>query len=254
MTASGRPARPVEAVTFDFWNTLVRPDDEATRRVRAAAVQAVLVDVGVEVDDQALSDAFTRTFALHTEHWRSNRQFTYDHGVAHIVSTLELDLDEPTQERFALAYAEAAADLDMALADHVPEALLGLHDRGVKIGIVCDVGMTPSRVLRGWLERHGVLALFDHWSFSDEVGWYKPAPQIFDHALAGLGGIDPAAAAHVGDLRRTDVAGAQAAGLVAVRYRGEYDDGGAAPDDGHAYPEADHVIDDHLQLLDVLPL
>ena len=78
--------------------------------------------------------------------------------------------------------------------------------------------MTPSTSLRRQLERHGLLDYFDHWSFSDEVGWYKPAPQIFEHALAGLGVTEPARAAHVGDLRRTDVAGARAHGLLSVRY------------------------------------
>ena len=53
---------------------------------------------------------------------------------------------------------------------------------------------------------------------------YKPAPEIFEHALAGLGGVDPAEAAHVGDLRRTDIAGARAMGILALRYRGVNDD------------------------------
>jgi len=98
-----------------------------------------------------------------------------------------------------------------------------------------------------------VLGHFDHWSFSDEVGWYKPAPQIFEHALAGLGGIEPEHAAHVGDLRRTDVAGAKAMGMVAVRYRGVFDNAQVV-DDGHDRPEADLVIDDHADLPPLLGL
>jgi FMN phosphatase YigB (HAD superfamily) len=86
-----------------------------------------------------------------------------------------------------------------------------------------------------------VLALFDHWSFSDEVGWYKPDRRIFEHALAGLGGVDPGRAAHVGDIRRTDVAGAQAMGMLAVRYCGISDD----TDSG---PEGDVVVADHAHL------
>ncbi len=139
------------------------------------------------------------------------------------MSLLELDLDQDQREVVIVAYANAAADLDMRLTDHVAETLAGLHERGIKLGIICDVGLTPSTVLRGWLDDHGVLELFHHWSFSDDVGWYKPAPQIFEHALSGLG-VTAAHAAHVGDLRRTDVGGAQAMGMTAVRYRGAYDD------------------------------
>jgi putative hydrolase of the HAD superfamily len=93
------------------------------------------------------------------------------------------------------------------------------------------------------LEKHGLLDWFDHWSFSDEVGVYKPDRRIFDHALAGLGGIDPAEAAHIGDLRRTDIAGAKALGITAVRYTGVYDDPHV---DG--LPEADLVVADHAEL------
>ena len=101
--------------------------------------------------------------------------------------------------------------------------------------------------LRHLLEINGVLEYFDHWSFSDDVGVYKPDPAIFDHALAGLGRIDPADAAHIGDLRRTDVAGARAMGMLALRYRGANDDN----DETHG-PEADVVVDDHTELIELL--
>jgi putative hydrolase of the HAD superfamily len=120
----------------------------------------------------------------------------------------------------------------------------------LRIGIICDVGMTPSTVLRGYLERFDVLRHFDHWSFSDEVGVYKPHPTIFRHALDGLDVTDPTRAAHIGDLRRTDVAGARAMGMLAVRYRGVEDDP-VDPDAGPAV-EGDHVIDDHNELVSVL--
>ena len=113
-----------------------------------------------------------------------------------------------------------------------------LRASGLRIGIVCDVGMTPSSALIRLLDDRGLLPLFDHWSFSDEVGVYKPDPAIFRHALAGLGDPAPDRVAHVGDRTRTDVAGAIGMGMVAVRYTGVYDDG----DEG---PPADHVIARH---------
>ena len=67
-----------------------------------------------------------------------------------------------------------------------------LKASGVRIGIICDVGMTSSQTLRARLEDFGVLGLFDHWSFSDEVGCFKPFPPVFEHAMAGLGVDDPA--------------------------------------------------------------
>jgi len=124
---------------------------------------------------------------------------------------------------------------------------LPLRSTGVRIGIVCDVGMTPSSSLIGLLDARGILSLFDHWSFSDEVGVYKPDPAIFRHALAGLGSPDPGRVAHVGDRTRTDVAGALGMGMVAVRYTGVYDD----EDEG---PPADHVVRSHADLCPILGL
>jgi len=101
-------------------------------------------------------------------------------------------------------------------------------------------------VLREHLIRRGLLPLFDHWSFSDEVGAYKPSPVIFEHALEGLGGPEPERVAHVGDLRRTDVAGALGMGMTAVRYTGVFDD------DSADLPEGHHVVADHADLPAVL--
>ena len=70
-------------------------------------------------------------------------------------------------------------------------ALRALRDAGLRIGIVCDVGMAPSTLLRTHLGTHGLIDYFDHWSFSDEVGVFKPAAAIFEHALRGLGVDEP---------------------------------------------------------------
>jgi FMN phosphatase YigB (HAD superfamily) len=74
---------------------------------------------------------------------------------------------------------------------------------------------------------------------------------IFRHALDGLGGADPAEAAHVGDLRRTDVAGARAVGMVAVRYSGVADDPGSVEAGTHEI-EGDLVVADHRDLAALL--
>ena len=47
----------------------------------------------------------------------------------------------------------------------------------------------------------------------------KPDPRVFLHVLAELD-TRPMEAAHVGDIQRTDVAGAQAAGMLAVHFVG----------------------------------
>ena len=91
-----------------------------------------------------------------------------------------------------------------------------------------------------------MLGHFAGWAFSDEVGHYKPAPQIFEAALEALG-AEPGGAMHVGDLRRTDVAGAAALGMRTARYRG-------MNDEREDRAEAEFVLDSHDELLDVIAL
>jgi putative hydrolase of the HAD superfamily len=158
---------------------------------------------------------------------------------------LGLELPAAVQDRLVDAFSDAGRETPLETAAGVGEALDVLRASGLKIGIVCDVGLTPSPVLREHLERRGLLAKFHHWSFSDEVGAYKPDRRPFDHALAGLG-VSAAEAAHVGDQRRTDVAGALDAGWLAVRYAGVFDD-----QDG-SLPEAPVVVHDHRALPETL--
>ena len=72
--------------------------------------------------------------------------------------------------------------------------------------------------------RHlGLLDLVDSVWISDEVGFRKPDPRLFEGALEEVG-ADPSEVAHVGDSPEADVAGANAAGLTSVllwRQRGE---------------------------------
>jgi putative hydrolase of the HAD superfamily len=243
--------RLIEAVTFDFWNTLCVPRNADYRAARQAAVTAALAEAGVPVAADELERAFVDLFEIFNQRWAANEQFTAREAAALVLERLDAELADPDAERVVVAFGGAAAEHVPDLAPNVADTLSALRDRGVRLGIICDVGMAPSTYLRGYLEIHGVLGHFDHWSFSDEVGVYKPHAEIFEHALAGLGAPEPTRVAHVGDLRRTDIAGAQALGITAVRYRGIEDDPPAAEG---PLVEADHVIDDHADLLTVLGL
>ena len=66
-------------------------------------------------------------------------------------------------------------------------------------------------------------------------------------ALGGMGDINPSKAAHVGDLKRTDVFGARSIGMTSVRFRG-------ANDDQENELEADFVIDHLMELPSLLNL
>jgi putative hydrolase of the HAD superfamily len=239
---------PLAAVTFDFWNTLVHEDRGHLRGRRLQAWAGILEEAGFAVERERLDAVFDDSWQRYVERWTANEQYRAAEAAEDIVESLGFAVPPDVRRDLIEAFGRAGEQAELHLTPSVEACLGQLKGLGLRIGIICDVGMTPSVTLRAHLERFGVLSLFDHWSFSDEVGVYKPDPVIFRHALDGLGGVEPGHAAHVGDIRRTDVAGAKAMGMTAVRYAGINDDEQADQ------PEADHVIADHSDLAEVLGL
>src|SRR5207302_2181558 len=118
------------------------------------------------------------------------------------------------------AYGALGLALDEVLLDEVlgleqqawwqgarvdPEAipvLDALRARGLRVGL-CSNAPYRVRSMHAQLEYVGLRGHLDTVTFSGQVGWRKPSPRIFDHALAEL----RTTAAHtvmVGDTERDD--------------------------------------------------
>lgn len=244
-----------EAVTFDYWNTLCHePDMDQRRELVADAWVELLGDAGVAVDRATMVAVYNDARKMFNAAWEENRQFTGDHAARYAIERLADDAVDASRlaelsDRLLDAFHGCSETAEVVPVDGVADVLDDLRSRGIRVGIICDVGLMSSPFLRAHLDRHGLLGHFDHWSFSDEVGVYKPDRRIFEHALSGLGGADPRRSAHVGDRRRTDIAGASAMGMRAVRITAVYDD-----DDPGQGPSGDAVIDSYGTLLDALDL
>ena len=245
----------IQAVTFDFWETLVSEgagidaEEDGTMRSRQLRRWSeILTAAGTPVSDEAIDAAFDSNWEVFHESWRTNVQHGPADATPLICDLLDVDPSPKVRAELLASFDEVGREAPLRLAPGVEACIRRLKGAGVRIGIICDVGMTASPTLRERLDMFGVLRYFDHWSFSDEVGCFKPWPAVFNHALAGLGVDDPATAVHVGDSRRTDVAGAQAMGMTAVRYTYFVD---APPDSG---PEAHHVLDEHAKLAAALDI
>jgi HAD superfamily hydrolase (TIGR01509 family) len=97
------------------------------------------------------------------------------------------------------------------------QALLdSLRSRGLKTGLVANSWPDPARLLRADVESFGLTDQFDVIVFSEEVGFRKPQPEIFLHALEQLG-VEPENAMFVGDRLDTDVQGAAQVGMATVQ-------------------------------------
>jgi HAD superfamily hydrolase (TIGR01509 family) len=234
----------ITAVTFDFWNTIARLPPEAMDEARQRAVTAACEECEVEIEAARLAASLEAVESQYRRSWAEGRHFHPDEGAEMLVRTLEIE--DVARELAAEAFLKAGRNADLVPAPDIAPCLEALRERGIRLGIVCDVVFTGGELLRELLERKGLFEYFSGWGFSDEVGCFKPAPQIFEAALGSLG-AQPAETVHVGDLRRTDVTGASRLGMRTVRYRGMHDDPKV---EGEA--EAEFVIDNHLELVDIV--
>lgn len=103
---------------------------------------------------------------------------------------------------------------------HVPGVLGALRDRGLRLVVVSNANGT----LRRHFSRLGLDGYFTSILDSQEIGFEKPDPRLFEKALT-MSGAEAASTIHVGDLYEVDVVGARAAGLrpVLLDERGLYD-------------------------------
>ena len=87
------------------------------------------------------------------------------------------------------------------------------HRAGYRLAMISNFDYSPT--LFACLEKYGVRQLFEVIVVSDEIGWRKPHPKIFEHTLKQLG-IAPAEALFIGDRLDIDVDGAAGVGLDSV--------------------------------------
>jgi len=95
-----------------------------------------------------------------------------------------------------------------------PEALptlRALRERGLTVGVISNFDHRLYRILGGL----GLRPSFDSVTISSEAGFAKPSTRIFETALERHR-LAPSEALHIGDSEHLDLAGASAAGLVAV--------------------------------------
>lgn len=211
----------IHAITFDFWNTLfaaVRAKESRVRQIKAALEPAGYIDIGAAKIEHAIALVWQEWERV----WVQERQtFGAEKWVALLLSNLEVTLGRSEQQALENAMAISGMEVNPPLVDGLAGILPRLA-KNYRLGVICDTGLSPGWMLRDWMDLHGILQHFSQQTFSDELGVSKPHPEAFRITLSRLG-VSPSHAVHIGDFPRTDIAGAQAVGMRAIRFTGVID-------------------------------
>lgn len=206
----------IKAITFDLWWTIFDYSESITER-RFLLLSERLNACGFDPQIESLKEAYVHTQDFFENSWeRAKRSFSSRERLESIIGRIGVSLPPKDLTELLTEIEEAALDEPPDLTCGVEEALRSLYGT-YRLAIISDTGMTSGRVLRILLERAGLLRLFSLTLFSDEVGYYKPHPEIFREALRSLR-VDPQESVHVGDNPETDIKGAKGMGMKAILF------------------------------------
>ncbi|HJZ69982.1 MAG TPA: HAD family hydrolase [Blastocatellia bacterium] len=229
----------IEAISFDFWNTLFteQPGGFLLYKARRRRLLEEALCAYGDVNAADLERACHVEAEHHSRIWRDeHRTCATSERVGRILNQLDVCLPEAP-------LADLVARFEEGILEHPPVPIEGAVDvlgqlsRRYRLGIISDVGFSPGRVLKQVLAHHGLLDLFDSLVFSDEAGRSKPHTEVFQRTCRSLS-AEPAGIVHIGDLEHTDVIGAKRAGYRAIRFTG------VTPMEEDATTLADFVTDD----------
>ena len=209
----------IEAVTFDFWNTLYVEDPDALRRRRdrrVAIAQSFFAAAGKKLKSQDVRLALTDVIeTINTRRVDEHRCPDHAETGQMIAAKVGLSLSYDDAKVLAEAVSSAGRDLPPVPVDGAGVLLSELQSK-VKLAVISDTGLTLGIHLQGVMASHGLAEFFDHYTWSDETMTTKPASRQFLFTLHMLD-VTPDRAVHVGDLEPADIAGARDVGMKCIR-------------------------------------
>ena len=230
----------IRAVFLDMGDTLVSlasPHAAIYGRAVAASGGArdddhlarTLAEVIAETDERSRTLAFEASEEFDRLHWRDFN--------SRLLQRLEVaeHLWDATQAELEAAFVDPA---NFTVYPEAREALDALRAAGYRLAIVSNWSWQLPELCAAL----DLAAPFERIVASARVGFAKPHPGIFRHALDAMG-LGPDDAVHVGDSPIADVGGALEAGITPVLLDRDGENAGV---------EAPHRVKDLLELAELL--
>jgi putative hydrolase of the HAD superfamily len=203
----------IKAVFFDLYQTLVRyqPSQE---ELEAAALK----NLGISVTADALrhpiltANEFIYQQIAKRPLSRRSREETmalYSEYQRIVLKEAGIAADEKIVLR--LLGMMQQAKMDLVLFDDVMAALDDLKKRSLKLGLISNIEQNMTATL----DKLGLSSKLDIVVTSQNAGFTKPQPEIFQHALEKAV-VKPAEAVYVGDQYQVDIIGAKGASMQGV--------------------------------------
>lgn len=217
----------IRAVVFDLGHTVwdFAPTDHA-RRYNVLRVHERIVASGANgaPSPKELERSLNAAIGKIIEDWNTDDLFEQAPSsdiVRDMLASAGVGHSDDLVEGVTSLIFGTEADMPVVEPDSLA-ALGALHERGIAMGCVTNTILTQAGI-DDVLQRLGLRRYFTSSVVSAEAGFRKPHPSLFRQALSELG-VQAYETVFVGDRLDADVAGAKAAGMLAVlthQYRQE---------------------------------
>jgi FMN phosphatase YigB (HAD superfamily) len=214
----------LRAVIFDLWGTLLTDTPELSgerQRARLEGLAPALAGGGFSYGPAEVERAYRQAAEESQRLQAAGRDLPSADRAALFLRQLDRELAARATPELLAALERSPIEaarrfFPPLLIPGAVETLEAVRRAGRRTGLISNTGATPGPALRPVLAGHGLLALLDVATFSDEAGECKPAPGIFRRTLSALG-VEPAEAVFVGDTPELDVVGPQQVGMWTVQ-------------------------------------
>ncbi|ADT84201.1 TIGR02253 family HAD-type hydrolase [Thermococcus barophilus] len=199
----------IKAVFFDFVGTLLSKESEAVTHLKI--MEEVLKNANAEINTKQLLEEYDHL---------TKEEFSKLAGKPYKpIRIIEVEITERLAKKYNFEVPEDFWQIHLKmhqlygkLYPEVVETLKELRKRGYHVGLITD---SDNDYLRAHLEALGIFDLFDSITTSEEAGFFKPHPKVFETALkkAGVKGEE---AVYVGDNPLKDCVGARQVDMISI--------------------------------------
>lgn len=219
----------IKAISFDIWDTLIIDDSDEIKRKNKGLLSKTedrilkVFETAKKYRNDLTKDdakkACDENLKTFNKIWHQEFiTLKVSERLKELFKLLGVKPHQNDLEKVTTYWEEMELNIPPDHAPHVNSALEKLH-RKYRLGIISDAIVSPGRVLRKILYKHGLLKYFSVFTFSDEVGASKPSPKVF-HDLLNKLKIKPHEAIHIGDRPYNDIDGPKELGIKAILYTG----------------------------------
>lgn len=214
----------IKAVTFDLYQTLIHDYDGKSRDrkiLRCSELSRVMREFGYDISEHEFLEALEKMNFWISDIWSEGKEVKVIEQIRFMLDTLSdkgIRLDDGQLELLADAFSSVIFMIPLKIDPDAVKVLERLNLQGIKVGLICNTGYTPGKMLREFLEQNGIReGYFDFMLFSNEIGMRKPRPEVFKLAAEKFG-VEPNKILHIGDNMESDVHGSMEAGFKSIYY------------------------------------